>query len=502
MTDQTASSRRQRRKRIVIAGGGTAGWMAAAAIAKTMGKEVELTLIESDAIGTIGVGEATIPPLVTFNRLLNINEADFMRATKATFKLGINFEGWKDIGQDYFHSFGTTGKDHWTSGFQHFWRCGLERGHDTSYGHYCPEVVAAYEGKFAHLPGDAVNYAYHLDSSLYAQFLRKIAEKNGAIRQEGKIAEVLLDSETGHITSLQLENGPNIEGDLFIDCTGFRALLIGNALHVGYDDWSHYLPADSAIAVQTKSTDTMAPYTRSIAHDAGWQWRIPLQHRMGNGIVYCSRHLDRDDALDRLLSSVEGETLVDPNFIRFQTGSRRQQWAKNCIAIGLSSGFMEPLESTSIHLIQRSVLRLLRLMPYGDIHQADIDEFNEQAATDMDQIRDFLILHYHVTKRRDSAFWRYCSSMEIPDSLRHKIELFRETGRVFRKNEELFAENSWIQVMLGQGILPKTYHPIVDKMNDEELSQFLIRIKDHVRKTVDGLPSHDSYVQHFCGTSD
>lgn len=501
MTKRPNSSSETRRKRIVIAGGGTAGWMTAAAIAKTMGKEVDLTLIESDAIGTIGVGEATIPPIVTFNRLLDIDEAEFMRATKATFKLGINFEGWKDIGEDYFHSFGVTGKDHWTSGFQHFWRRGLNEGYETPYGEYCPEVVAAYEGKFAHLPDQAVNYAYHLDSSLYAQFLRKIAEANGAVRQEGKIADVTLDPENGYIKSLQLDDGRVVEGDLFVDCTGFRALLIGNALHVGYDDWSHYLPSDAAIAVQTKSVGEPVPYTRSIVHDAGWQWRIPLQHRMGNGIVYCSRYLSKDEALNRLMDSIEGEPLTEPNFIRFQTGSRRQQWAKNCIAIGLSSGFMEPLESTSIHLIQRSVLRLLRMMPYGEISKADVNEFNEQAATDMDQIRDFLILHYHVTERQDSAFWRHCRTMDIPDSLQHKIDLFRETGRVFRKNEELFAENSWIQVMLGQGILPQSYHPIVNKMNDKELAMFLDRIRDHVRKTVASLPSHQSYIRHFCETS-
>lgn len=486
------------RRRLVIAGGGTAGWMTAAAIAKTMGQEVDLTLVESDSIGTIGVGEATIPPLATFNRLLDINEAEFMRETKATFKLGINFEGWRDVGEDYFHSFGFTGKDHWTSGFQHFWRRGLDEGYASQYGDYCPEVVAAYEGKFAHLPDQAVNYAYHLDSSLYAQYLRKLAEMNGAVRQEGTIAEVLLEPENGNIKAIRLKDGRIIEGDLFIDCTGFRALLIGNALHIGYDDWTHYLPCDGAIAVQTKSVRDPVPYTRSIAHDAGWQWRIPLQHRVGNGIVYCSRYLSQEEALERLLSSIKGDVITEPNFIRFKTGARRKQWAKNCIAIGLSSGFMEPLESTSIHLIQRSILRLLRLMPSGAIQDADVREFNAQADTDMDQIRDFLILHYNVTERRDSPFWRHCRTMDIPESLAHKIELFRETGRVFRKNDELFAENSWVQVMLGQGILPKRYHPIVNKMSGEELKRFLQVIRDNVRKNVRSLPSHGSYVQHFC----
>jgi tryptophan halogenase len=490
-----------RAKRIVIAGGGTAGWMTAAAIAKTMGHVVSVALVESDAIGTIGVGEATIPPLITFNRLLDINEAKFMGAAKATFKLGINFEGWRDVGEDYFHSFGFTGKDHWTSGFQHFWRRGLNEGHTRPYAEYCPEVMAAHADKFAHLPDQGVNYAFHMDSSLYAQFLRALAEKHGTVRHEGKIAAVNLHAETGMIESVALDGDRVIEGDLFVDCTGFRALLIGGALGVPYEDWSHYLPCDGAIAVQTKSVRPPPPYTRSIAHDCGWQWRIPLQHRTGNGIVYCSQYLDREAALERLMGGIEGERLTDPNFIRFQTGARAKQWSKNCIAIGLSSGFMEPLESTSIHLIQRSVLRLLRMMPAGDVHDADVDEFNEQTNQDIDQIRDFLILHYHVTNRQE-PFWRQRREMAVPDTLRHKIELFRQTGRVFRRNEELFAENSWVQVMLGQGIMPATYHPIANKMSTEELERFLLQIRGHVRTTVSALPTHEAYLQQYCGVDE
>jgi tryptophan halogenase len=486
-------------RRIVIAGGGTAGWMAAAAIARTMGKAVELTLVESDAIGTIGVGESTIPPLVTYNRLLGINEADFMRATQATFKLGIGFENWKDVGHRYFHSFGSTGKDHWTAGFQHFWLNGLERGHDEPYDDYCLELSAAYAGKFAHLPDERMNYAYQLDSTLYAKFLRAMAEGDGAVRIEGRIADVELDGTSGDIAALGLESGQRIEGDLFVDCTGFRALLIEGALHAGFEDWTHWLPCDSAIAIQTRSIRPAVPYTLAIAHDAGWQWRIPLQHRTGNGIVYCSHSLGKDQALERLLGNIEGDTLTEPNFLRFTAGTRRLQWSRNCVAVGLSGGFMEPLESTSIHLIQRAVLRLIRMLPLNQISERDIAEFNDQQLTDMLQIRDFLILHYKATERSDSAFWRQCAAMDIPDSLTQKIELFRDSGRVFRRNEELFAENSWVQVMMGQGIMPKAYHPIATKLSDPEMTKLLSTIRGNVAQTVATLPEHAAYVARYCG---
>ena len=484
--------------RVVVAGGGTAGWMTAAALASTLGDCIDLTLVESEAIGTIGVGESTIPPMVLFNRLLGIGEAEFMRATQATFKLGIKFENWKEVGHSYFHSFGTTGKDHWSAGFQHFWLHGLTQGHQHSYDDYCLELKAALEGKFAHLPDDKMNYAYQLDSGLYAAFLRKRAEGDGAVRIEGKIAEVELDGESGNIAALRLDGDRRIEGDLFVDCTGFRALLIEGALHAGFDDWTHYLPCDSAIAVQTASVRPPVPYTRAIAHDAGWQWRIPLQHRQGNGIVYCSRYLDKDAALDRLLGTVEGQVLTQPNFIRYTTGARRKQWHRNCVAIGLSGGFMEPLESTSIHLIQRAVLRLIRMLPGGPISERDIAEFNDQQLTDMDQIRDFLILHYKVTERRDSPFWRHCAALPMPDSLAQKIELFRETGRVFRKNEELFVENSWVQVMMGQGIRPESYHPIATKLRADELDKFLAMLRDSVARTVAGLPDQQTYIASYC----
>ena len=486
-------------RRIVIAGGGTAGWMAAAAIAHNLGETVEVTLVESEAIGTVGVGESTIPPLATYNRICNIAEADFMRATQATFKLGILFDGWKN-GQDrYFHSFGLTGKDHWSAGFQHFWLHGLAKGHAEPYHDYCLELVAALEGKFAHLPDGAMNYAYQLDSGLYARFLRQRAEADGARRIEGKIARVELDGASGDIAALLLDTGERIEGDLFLDCTGFRALLIEGALHAGYDDWTHQLPCDSAIAVQTASVGPPVPYTRAMAHDAGWQWRIPLQHRTGNGIVYCSRYLGHDEALELLLGNLEGEVLTEPNRVRFISGARRRQWYRNCVAIGLSGGFMEPLESTSIHLIQRAVLRLIRMMPKDGISERDVAEFNDQQMQDMLQIRDFLILHYKATERRDSAFWRQCADMPIPDSLAQKIELFRDTGRVFRRNEELFAENSWVQVMMGQGIMPRSYHPIATKLPDDELVRLFATLRGNVARTVGSLPTHGEYVAHYCG---
>ncbi len=489
-------------RRIVVAGGGTAGWMAAAALARTMGHAIELTLVESEAIGTVGVGESTIPPLQLFNRLIGIPEADFMRATSATFKLGIEFENWKDVGHSYFHSFGATGRDHWSAGFQHFWLHGLGHGHDAPYDDYCLELLAAHAGKFAHLPDNRINYAYQLDATRYAAFLRSLAEAEGCTRVEGRIASVDLHGESGDIAALVLDNGRRIEGDLFLDCTGFRALLIEGALHVGFDDWTHWLPCDAAIAVQTASVRPPIPYTRAIAHDAGWQWRIPLQHRQGNGVVYCSRYLSQEAALERLLGSVEGEVLTEPNRLRFTTGARRKQWYRNCVAVGLSGGFLEPLESTSIHLIQRAVLRLIRMLPLGRISERDIAEFNEQQLTDMDQVRDFLILHYKATERRDSAFWRQCAAMAVPDTLTQKIELFRETGRVFRKNEELFAENSWIQVMMGQGIMPESYHPVATKLSAAELDGLLGGLRDSISRTVADLPDHHAYVARYCGAAE
>ena len=485
-------------QKLVIAGGGTAGWMAAASFARTIGETLDIVLVESDVIGTVGVGEATIPTLLTLHEILKIKEQDFLKAVQGTFKLGISFEGWHDVGSDYIHSFGWTGKDSWAAGFQHFWLKGLKRGISKEFGEYCNEWLAAKENKFAVLPNQNLNYAYHMDASLYAQFLRKLAEADGVVRQEGKIDEVLQDGESGYITGLKLDSGMVIEGDLFIDCTGFRGLLIEQTLEAGYIDWTHWLPCNSAVAVQTQSVEPPIPYTRSIAREAGWQWRIPLQHRVGNGVVFSDKHWSDDEAVSKLLGNVEGEVLTDPRVLKFQTGTRKKHWHKNCVAMGLSSGFIEPLESTSIHLIQRSIIRLMQMFPYDGIRQPDIDEFNNQMSFEIENVRDFIILHYHVTERSDTEFWNQCRTMEIPESLSHRIELFRQSGRVFKVPTELFGENSWIQVMLGQGLLPEQYHPIVNMMTDEELERFLTGIHESVQGLVKQLPEHERFIDHYC----
>jgi tryptophan 7-halogenase len=487
----------KRIRRVIIAGGGTAGWMVAAGLAKTLGKALDITLVESDEIGTVGVGEATIPTLVTFHRLLEINEQEFMAATQATFKLGIAFENWRAAGESYIHSFGTTGRDHWTAGFQHFWLKGRARNLARDYGDYCLELRAALESRFAHLPRGGMNYAFHIDAGLYAKFLRRFATGFGVKRIEGKIGAAVVD-DSGDIAALRLESGDALAGDLFIDCTGFRGLLIGDALRVGYEDWSHYLFCDSAVALQTEAVGPAIPYTRSIARDAGWQWRIPLQHRVGNGMVYCSRHVGDDDAKRALVAQVDGRVLTEPRVIRFRPGQRRETWKRNCIAIGLASGFIEPLESTSIHLIQRGIVRLLQMFPRDGIRASDIDEYNRQTNHEIEHIRDFIVLHYHVTRRQDTPFWRACRALDIPPSLRHRLDLFRETGRVFRVPNELFAENSWIQVMLGQGMEPEQHHPVADLMGDEELARFLDGIRSQVERTVAQLPAHHAYVEQYC----
>ena len=484
--------------KVVIAGGGTAGWMVAAALSRVIGKTLDITLVESEEIGTVGVGEATIPTLITFHELLKVKEQDFLKAVRATFKLGISFEGWRDVGEDYIHSFGWAGKDSWAAGFQHFWLKGKRLGISRAYGEYCNEWLAARRGRFAVLPNNKLNYAYHIDASLYAKFLRGIAEEHGVKRQEGLIEQVEQDPANGFITALQLRSGQRVEGDLFIDCTGFRALLIGRQLGVGYEDWGHWLPCDRAVAVQTDAVAQPIPYTRAIARAAGWQWRIPLQHRVGNGVVFSSRHWSEDEAVGRLMDNVEGKALTEPRVIRFGAGQRRRHWHKNCVAVGLASGFIEPLESTSIHLIQRGLIRLLQMFPYDGIREPDINEFNNQMSFEIDNVRDFIILHYHVTRRSDSDFWRQCRAMAIPDSLAHRIELFKQAGRVFKVPTELFGETSWIQVMMGQGLEPEQYHPIVNMMTDAELSRFLEGIQWSVERLVQQLPEHQRFIDHYC----
>lgn len=485
-------------KKVIIVGGGTAGWMAAASVSKLIGNTVRVSVVESDEIGTVGVGEATIPSMITLHKLLNIDERDFMTSVQGTFKLGISFENWKNVNENYIHSFGFTGKDCWAAGFQHFWLKGKQQGLSSQFGDYCNELQAAKNNKFAVLPNNGMNYAFHMDAGLYAKYLRKIAEKHGCQRIEGKITEVQTNSDTGYIERLILEKGQTIDGDLFIDCSGFSGLLINKTLNTEYEDWTEFLPCDSAVAVQTGSIEEPIPYTRSIAREAGWQWRIPLQHRVGNGMVFCSKHLSDDQAIQTLLDNVDGEVLSTPRIIKFTTGQRRQHWNKNCIALGLAAGFLEPLESTSIHLIQRGIIRLLQMFPTQGINQSDMDEFNAQMREEFLFVRDFIVLHYHVTERDDTPFWRQCRDMKIPETLQHRIDLFKDSGRIFQKDNDIFTENSWSQVMLGQGLMPEEFHPIVNMMTDKELENFLNSIKASVNNLVDQLPSHQQFINSYC----
>lgn len=486
-------------RKVVIAGGGTAGWIAAMALSRQLGNMLEITLVESEDIGTVGVGEASIPTMQTFHRLLRINEQEFMRATESTFKLGISFENWKSVGDSYIHSFGRIGKETWLAEFHHFWLRAQEEGFGGDLGEYCLELQAALAERFATSPDKSpLNYAYHLDAGRYAAFLRGFSEKAGVVRVEGKIAHVEQDPGNGFIKSLRMESGQVIEGDLFIDCTGFRGLLIEQTLQTGYEDWSHWLLCDSALAVQTEKSDKLIPYTRSIARSNGWQWQIPLQHRMGNGLVYCSQFISDEDAKTELLDNLPGKPINTPRLIKYRTGRRRKTWNKNCVALGLSSGFIEPLESTSIHLIMIGITRLMQLFPYAGVTDSLVDRFNQLSKTELEGIRDFIVLHYHVTQRRDTDFWRHCATMDIPPSLAHRIELFREYAQTFQGDSELFRIDSWVQVMLGQGINPASYHPIARSMEKKQLQQLMDNMKASIDKTVEALPSHEQFVHNYC----
>lgn len=493
MTD----SSEQKVDHVVIAGGGTAGWMAAAALSRLVGRKLSITLVESEEIGTVGVGEATIPTLLTMNRLLQIPEPDFIKCTHGTFKLGIRFENWLHEGHDYIHSFGDTGRGCWAGGFQHFWMRGQKEGVAKTYGDYCAELKAAEANRFGILSDHKLNYAYHLDATAYARYLRKMAEASGVRRIEGKISHVAISSDSGDIESLSLEDGRLVAGDLFIDCTGFRALLIEETMKTGFDDWTHWLPCNRAWAVQTELKGEPVPYTRAIAHDAGWRWRIPLQHRAGNGLVYCNEFLEEESAKQRLLSLVDGEPLIEPRPIRFQTGQRRRYWHKNCVALGLSSGFIEPLESTSIHFIQNGIMWLLLMFPDPVISQASVDEYNQKLRAESERIRDFIVLHYVANERTGDPFWDECRRIPVPDSLKQRIELFKDAGRVFKPQDDVFSENSWVQVLMGQGISPQRYHNIADAMSPDQLAQFLLEIENNVSRTVGALPNHGEFVRHL-----
>jgi tryptophan halogenase len=490
--------------KIVIVGGGTAGWMTAAALARACrGRVAKVELIESAEIGTVGVGEATVPPIQVYNRFLDLDIRDFIKKTQATFKLGIEFQDWTRLGHRYFHQFGPIGMElHDGIAFHHFWLKLRQMGEDIPLEEFCPNAVAAYMGRFLLAKGDEPNplvYAYHFDAALYALYLRNYAEQRGVMRREGKIVSVQQHPETGFVTGVTMADGANIEGDFFIDCSGFRGLLIEETLKTGYEDWAHWLPCDRAVAVPCSGVPDLTPYTRSTAREAGWQWRIPLQHRIGNGYVYSSHHISDDKAADTLLANLDGKPLADPRMLRFTTGRRKKAWNKNVVAIGLSAGFLEPLESTSIHLIQTSIFRLLGLLPLKDFDPTTEDEFNRLCRIEMEHVRDFIILHYHATERDDSPLWTHVRTMSIPEGLQFRIDIFRNRGRVARFNEQfLFLEANWVPVMIGQNIIPAQYDPMVDCVEWAENRRILGDIRSILREKVATLPTHTEFIAKTC----
>jgi tryptophan halogenase len=484
---------------VVIAGGGTAGWMAAATLSRFLPKEARITLVESEAIGIVGVGEATIPQIHLFVGGLGFHEADILRETKATYKLGIEFDGWLEPGHRYMHAFGIVGRALGIVPFRQLWHRARAEGVAEEFGHYYFNEVAARMGRMA-IPEGPENpmlglvHAYHFDASLFAAFLRRYAEARGVIRIEGKIEKVERDPESGDITALSLDEERRVEGGFFVDCTGFRSLLLGQTLGVPFQDWSYYLPCNRALAVPCARSDAFRPYTQSIARKAGWQWRIPLQHRTGNGHVYCSDFISDDEAASVLLGNLDGEALDDPRPLRFTAGQRARVWSHNCLALGLAAGFMEPLESTSIHLIQTSIARLLKFLPEQSVGPAAQDKFNRLTSIEWERIRDFLILHYRANRRVGEPFWDRCRDITMPDSLAEKIALFEEAAIINRDEDELFTEEGWGQVLIGQGIEPRSYSPLALVVPHEELAGYLAKLADTYRRAASALPSHAQFV--------
>jgi tryptophan halogenase len=490
---------------IVIVGGGTAGWMTAAALSHLVPTGHRIRLIESDAISTIGVGEATIPVIRGFNELIGVDEAEFMRATQGTFKLGIEFVNWGAIGESYIHGFGVIGRDQLLAKFYQYWLKLQHSGEAMPLEELSINTVAARLNRFmlpteqhANSPIGDLGYAFHFDAGLYAKYLRGRAEQAGVLRTEGKVVDSVLRGSDGFVEAVVMESGERIAADLFIDCSGMAGLLIEKALHTGYEDWSHWLPCDRAVAVPCASNGPLLPYTRSTAHSAGWQWRIPLQHRTGNGHVYSSRFMTAAEAETILMNNLDGAPLAEPRHLQFATGKRKQAWHRNVVAIGLSSGFMEPLESTSIHLVQTAITRLLMMFPHAGFDQADIDEFNRQTDAEYVAIRDFLILHYKLTARTDSPFWQYCREMAIPDSLQRKIDLYRTNGRIVREKDELFAEANWLHVMHGQGLRPAGYNPLVDQQSIEEIRGFVGDMRALILRCAESMPTHAATIAVHC----
>ncbi|HEY5810785.1 MAG TPA: tryptophan halogenase family protein [Povalibacter sp.] len=491
---------------IVIVGGGTAGWMAAAALASALKPEHRsVHLIESTEIGIVGVGEATLPHIRFFNNRIGINERDLMAKTQATFKLGIEFVDWARVGDSYIHPFGAYGSRIAGVPFHQYWIRQALRGDTTPLEGYSLPIIAARHGKFA-LPSDdpssilsTFGYAFQFDASLYAAYLRTFSEQRGVQRREGKIVDVKLRGEDGWIESLRLEDGSIVEGDLFIDCSGFRGLLIEQALKTGYDEWTRWLPCDRAVAVPSENVGPLTPYTRATAREAGWQWRIPLQHRTGNGYVYASNFISDHAAAEKLLSRLDGKALANPRFLRFVAGRRRKTWNRNCVAIGLAGGFLEPLESTSIYLIQIAVTTLIDYL--ADKEPFDprvVDAYNRWMEMEYDRVRDFLILHYHATERNDAPIWDYCRNMDVPDSLVHKMELFRHRGRVVSYKDGLFLEPSWLAVYLGQRVMPTGYDPLADAVPEPDMEQRLRAIREQVAAGVARMPRHEEFLSTYC----
>ncbi|MHA4836173.1 tryptophan halogenase family protein [Sphingopyxis sp. MSC1_008] len=491
------SARQRPVRRIVIVGGGSAGWMTAAALGRALsGQAHSVTLVESEAIGTVGVGEATVPPIHEFNRYLRIDQAEFLRATHGTIKLGIQFAGWGGEGHRYFHPFGYLGIEMSGIHFHHYWLRHLAAGGDADHAPYNLETMAARAGRFApatrHGP---VHHAVHFDAAAYARFLRAYAEDKGVVRIEGKVADVRLDPDDGFITGLAMDDGRAIEGDLFVDCSGFRGLLIEAALQTGYTEWSHWLPCDSAVAMPCEGGGDPAPFTRSTAREAGWQWRIPLQHRDGNGYVYSSAHLGHDEAEALLRARLPGAPLADANRLRFTAGHRKAIWNRNCVAIGLAGGFLEPLESTSIHLIQTTIIRLLALLPRDAIDPNVVARFNRDALHEYEVIRDFVIAHYALAGRDDTPFWRDVAAAGMPDSLAERIEAFRVTGNILFEPGDLFGPTNWYAVLTGQGIRPQSWHPIADGLSADELASRLATLRGRVAEQLAELPPHVEFLR-------
>ena len=492
---------------VIIVGGGTAGWMTAAALVTVFGQRLTIRLIESEAIGTVGVGEATIPQIRFYNAQLGLDENDFMRQTQGTFKLGIEFVDWTRKGHAYIHAFGSVGgRDVGAAPFYQYWLKMRQTGEADELGAYMLNTVLARHNKFTR-KGQVFNsplgnlvYAFHFDASLYAKYLRAYAEAHGVRRTEGKVVDTLLRGEDGYLDAVVLDSGERVAGELFIDCSGFRGLLIEQALRTGYVDWSRYLPVNRALAVPCESVQPLTPYTRATARSAGWQWRIPLQHRIGNGYVYCSDDISDDEAASTLLASLDGKPLADPRPLRFVTGMRKKFWNKNCVAIGLSSGFLEPLESTSIHFVQSSIAKLIAYFPDRHFHAADIEQYNRLTQFEFERSRDFIVLHYKATERQDTPFWKRCQAMEMPPTLQEKLDLFRSAGRIHREHEELFTEVSWLQVLVGQGVMPKTYHPVVDLRTDDEVRRLLAGTKEVLHDAAAAVPDHGAFIANHCAT--